>query len=47
MLRLERVADGEESVERHYDEGEDARDHTGVLDQVNELAHELSERPVA
>ena len=47
MLRLERVADCEEAVQRHDDQGEDTRDHTGVLNQVDELAHELSERPVA
>ena len=47
MLRLEWVADGEEAIQRHDDQGEDTRDHTGVLNQVDELAHELSERPVA
>ena len=47
MLRLEWVADCEEAIQRHDDQGEDTRDHTGVLNQVDELAHELSERPVA
>ena len=46
MLRLERVPDGEESVERHDDKREDTRHHARVLDQVHELTHELPERPV-
>jgi len=46
VLRAERVADGEETVERHGDERVDRGGHAGELDEVDELAERVAERPV-
>ena len=45
MLGPQRVANSQESVERHGDEGVDAGGHAGKLDAVNQLADDVAERP--